>query len=103
MSEIRLCQKGRHKFICSVFLGLLVFFVSWSQSIGQITEAALKGTAVDIAGNAIVASAVTAQNEATSQIATTTTADNGDFVFASLPSGSYTIYMRVLGFKTYEL
>src|SRR5215204_7400164 len=69
----------------------------------QITETSLRGMVSDASGNVIVASAVVAQNEATAQISTTTTNENGEFVFPSLPSGSYTIYVRVPGFKTYEM
>ena len=69
----------------------------------QITETSLRGTVSDASGNVIVASAVVAQNEATAQISTATTGENGEFVFPSLPSGSYTIYVRVPGFKTYEM
>lgn len=69
----------------------------------QITETSLRGTVTDSTGNVIVASAVVAQNDATAQISTTTTNDNGEFVFPSLPSGSYKIFVRVPGFKTYEL
>ncbi|KAA6151663.1 carboxypeptidase regulatory-like domain-containing protein, partial [Escherichia coli] len=62
-----------------------------------------RGSVADGAGNVIVASAVVAQNEATAQVSTATTDESGDFVFPSLPSGSYTIFVRVPGFKTYEL
>ncbi len=68
----------------------------------QITETSLRGTVSDTTGNVIVASAVVAQNEATAQVLTTTTNENGEFVFPSLPSGSYTIFVRVPGFKTFE-
>lgn len=69
----------------------------------QITEATLKGSVKDSFDNPIVASAVIAQSDATSQIESTTTDENGSFVFASMPPGFYTIYVRVPGFKTYEL
>src|SRR5215213_7275206 len=69
----------------------------------QITETSLRGMVSDSSGNVIVASAVIAQNEATAQVSTATTNENGEFVFPSLPSGSYTIYVRVPGFKTYEM
>ena len=69
----------------------------------QITETSLRGSITDISGNVIVASAVVAQNTATAQISTTTTNDSGEFIFPSLPSGSYTVFVRVPGFKTYEL
>ncbi|MEP6902253.1 MAG: TonB-dependent receptor [Actinomycetota bacterium] len=68
----------------------------------QITETSLRGTVTDSTGNVIVASAIVAQNEATAQVSTATTNENGEFVFPSLPSGSYTIFVRVPGFKTFE-
>ncbi len=86
-----------------VLLILSFLFLTGSEINAQITETALRGNVSDSAGNLIVASAVVAQNDATAQISTTTTNDSGDFVFPSLPSGSYTIYVRVPGFKTYQL
>lgn len=69
----------------------------------QITESSLRGVVTDLNGNVVAASAVVAQNDATAQVKTTTTNENGEFAFASLPSGSYTVFVRVPGFKTYEL
>ncbi|NJM53288.1 MAG: carboxypeptidase regulatory-like domain-containing protein [Blastocatellia bacterium] len=69
----------------------------------QITESSLRGIVTDVNGNAVAASVVVAQNDATAQVKTTTTNENGEFVFATMPSGSYTIFVRVPGFKTYEL
>ena len=85
----------------NLFLLCLIF--SSVSATAQISETSLRGTVTDDAGNIIVASAVVAQNEATMQVTTTTTNSNGDFVFASLPPGNYTIFVRVPGFKTYEL
>jgi len=82
----------------------IIFMVApLSHFFGQITETSLKGTVSDVAGNVIVASAVVAQNEATSQVSTATTNENGEFVFPSLPSGNYTVFVRVPGFKTFQL
>src|SRR5215216_5292752 len=86
----------------SLFISAILFFNSFSGH-AQITETSLRGMVSDSSGNVIVASAVVAQNDATAQISTTTTNENGEFVFPSLPSGSYTIFVRVPGFKTYEL
>jgi len=86
----------------SLFISAFLFFNSFSGN-AQITETSLRGMVSDSSGNVIVASAVVAQNDATAQISTTTTNENGEFVFPSLPSGSYTIFVRVPGFKTYEL
>lgn len=72
-------------------------------AIGQITESSLRGNVTDSLGNVIAASAVVAQNNDTSQVKTATTNENGEFTFTSLPPGDYTIFVRVPGFKTYEL
>ncbi len=69
----------------------------------QITESSLRGVVTDVNGNIVASSAVVAQNDATAQIKTATTDENGEFFFASLPSGNYTVFVRVPGFKTYEL
>src|SRR5690349_9308678 len=87
---------GKISFVLPILLLALV-------SYGQITESSLRGTVTDVNGNVVAASAVVAQNDATAQVKTTTTNENGEFVFASLPSGSYTIFVRIPGFKTYEL
>jgi Carboxypeptidase regulatory-like domain/TonB dependent receptor len=82
---------------------LVFFLLSTIFVFGQITEATLKGSVADSLGNIIVASAIVAQSNTTGKVYTTTTTDNGEFVFASLPSGDYTVFVRVPGFKTYEL
>jgi hypothetical protein len=89
-------------FVRMLFI-LTFLFLNGTPVSAQITETSLRGMVSDASGNFIVASAVVAQNEATAQVTTTTTNENGEFVFPSLPSGSYTIYVRVPGFKTYEL
>ncbi|NOT49454.1 MAG: TonB-dependent receptor [Acidobacteria bacterium] len=86
--------------------GLLFFAILTFSHVAveaQITETSLKGTVSDSDGNVIVASTVVAQSEATAQISTTTTNSQGEFVFPSLPSGTYSVFVRVPGFKTYEL
>lgn len=86
-----------------LFVSLALCICFTLETVAQITETSLRGTIADSAGNVIVATAVVAQNEATAQVRTTTTNESGEFVFPSLPSGSYTIFVRIPGFKTYEL
>lgn len=81
----------------------IVFLFAQAVVFGQITEATLKGNVTDSLGNIIVASAVVAQSDATGKVYSTSTNDSGEFVFASLPSGSYTVFVRIPGFKTFEL
>ncbi|HWQ33638.1 MAG TPA: TonB-dependent receptor [Blastocatellia bacterium] len=77
---------------------LLISRPAWA----QFTEATLKGIVTDTAGNAVVASPVVAKNDETGQVRSATTDENGAFLLAALPPGSYTIYVRVAGFKTFE-
>jgi hypothetical protein len=83
-------------------LAFLLIFCSLAHR-AQITETSLRGLVTDGLGNAVAASAVVARNDSTAQVTTTTTGETGEFVFPSLPSGSYTLFVRVPGFKTYEL
>jgi Carboxypeptidase regulatory-like domain/TonB dependent receptor len=87
----------------SSFVVLFCLVVFNLASFAQITESTLKGNVTDSSGNVVASSAVVAQSNETAQVRTTTTNDNGEFVFASLPSGNYTVFVRVPGFKTYEL
>ncbi len=89
----------------NITLGKMLFVLPFlfTNLLAQITESSLRGLVTDSGGNVIASSVIVAQNEATAQIKTTTTNENGEFVFASLPSGSYTVFVRVPGFKTYEL
>jgi hypothetical protein len=87
----------------SALAGLLISaFLLPHAAFAQLTESTLKGVVKDSAGNVIAASPVVAKNESTGQVRSTATDDNGAFFMAALPSGSYTIYVRVPGFKTYE-
>ncbi|MBA3440850.1 MAG: carboxypeptidase regulatory-like domain-containing protein, partial [Pyrinomonadaceae bacterium] len=71
-------------------IGLLLFILIPHSVIGQITEAALKGTVLDAAGNVLAASPIVARNDDTGQTRNATTDNNGQFLLAGLPSGSYT-------------
>ncbi|HEV2765792.1 MAG TPA: TonB-dependent receptor [Pyrinomonadaceae bacterium] len=68
----------------------------------QITEATLKGQVLDANGNAVVSSVVTAEGEETGQSRHAATGGDGSFTIASLPPGSYTVTVRMQGFKTHE-
>ena len=68
----------------SLFISAILFFNSFSGN-AQITETSLRGMVSDSSGNVIVASAVVAQNDATAQISTTTTNENGEFAASQHP------------------
>lgn len=93
----------RHRFAFVCLLASIVFSSpSTPQINAQLTDAALRGTITDANGNAITASPLVAKNERTGQVRATTTDDNGAYLLAGLAPGTYTIYIRVAGFKTYE-
>ncbi|MEJ7709876.1 MAG: carboxypeptidase regulatory-like domain-containing protein [Pyrinomonadaceae bacterium] len=81
-------------------LALLMFLATPARP--QLTAAALRGNVTDANGNVVIASPVVAKNEETGQVRTTTTDDSGAFLLAGLSPGNYTVYVRVVGFKTYE-
>ena len=87
--------------ICLVtnLLGLL--FLSLS-AFAQLTESTLRGTVADTSGNYVVASPVVAKNNETGQTRSATTDDHGAFLLAGMAPGSYTVFVRVAGFKTFE-
>lgn len=83
-------------------ISLLLFILIPHTVSSQITEAALKGTVLDAAGNVLAASSIIARNDDTGQSRNATTDNSGSFLLAGLPSGSYTVSVRVAGFKTFE-
>lgn len=89
-------------FRLQTLIGLFLFLLLPHAAIGQITEAALKGMVLDAAGNVLAASSVVARNDDTGQTRSAATDDDGRFLLAGLPSGSYTVLVRVAGFKTFE-
>ncbi len=90
-------------FVFKAVLVAVLLIVGSVRLSAQITETSLKGTVTDTLGNVIAASAVVVRNDATGQLTTTTTDGDGEFTFPTLPSGAYTVFVRVPGFKTYEL
>lgn len=83
-------------------LGLLLFLLVPQTASGQITEAALRGVVADATGNVLVAAPIVARHDETGQSRTATTDGDGAFLLAGLSPGSYTVTVRLDGFKTYE-
>ncbi|MEJ7615393.1 MAG: TonB-dependent receptor [Pyrinomonadaceae bacterium] len=87
-----------HRVLPACALVLFLYVCAFS----QLTAAGLRGSVADANGNVVTASPVVAKNEETGLTRTTTTDDDGAFLLAGLAPGTYTIYVRVVGFKTYE-
>jgi carboxypeptidase family protein/TonB-dependent receptor-like protein len=85
------------KKVCAVAL-LIVFLVCSSSVMGQSTSS-IAGTVVDKSGAVIAGAKVSLKNEATGAVQETRTTNAGNYSFASLPPGSYTIIVEMQGFQ----
>ena len=85
-----------------LFASLVGLFILPLSVFAQLTEGTLRGTVADTTGNIVVASPVVAKNNETGQMRSTTTDNNGAFLLAGMAPGSYTVFVRVAGFKTFE-
>ena len=77
----------------------LLLALAAASSSGQSTEGEIVGTAHDAQGAVIAGAKVTAINQATGLVRVQTTADNGSFRFAALPTGSYSLSTEKEGFS----
>ena len=66
----------------------------------QFTTARLGGSVVDSSGSIIAGAAVVAEQEGTSYKRSETTNSSGEYVFPSLPVGTYRITVTKMGFQT---
>jgi hypothetical protein len=69
---------------------------------GQAVFGVIRGSVADSSGLPIAGVKVTALNQNTRELRSTTTDTQGDFVFPALIPGSYTVAVEVSGFKKYE-
>src|SRR5687768_4514300 len=81
------------------FLLLVAALPATPSALGQST-AVLQGTVSDAKGAVLPNATVTARNRGTSSQRTTQTDSEGNYQFAALPVGSYTVEVKVEGFKT---
>src|SRR5512142_2787339 len=63
----------------------------------------LSGSVVDESGGVIPGADVTVTNDASGTVRRTVTNADGFFAFAALPSGTYTVSIKIQGFNTYEV
>ncbi|MGC1359761.1 MAG: carboxypeptidase regulatory-like domain-containing protein, partial [Silvibacterium sp.] len=67
----------------------------------QFTTARLNGTVVDSSGSAVVGASVKVNQVGTGYTQSTASGASGEFLFPSLPVGSYQITVTMTGFNTY--
>jgi len=66
----------------------------------QTTLGRLGGAVLDNSGAVLPGATVTLTNENTNQVQTTVSSENGTYVFAQVPVGSYKVEIALQGFKT---
>src|SRR5918996_2277010 len=81
------------------FLLLVAALPATPSALGQST-AVLQGTVTDAKGAVLPNANVTARNRGTSSERTTQTDSEGNYQFAALPVGNYTVEVKANGFKT---
>jgi len=72
--------------------------VAW----GQSSTGTISGRVVDPSGAVVSGAEVRIQNEIQKDLRTFTTLESGDFVFANVQPGTYTLTVKTAGFKLYE-
>jgi hypothetical protein len=78
----------------------LIAVLSWGGSAqAQITTATIYGNVTDPSGAAVAGAEVTATNELTGGVVSSTTSEVGEFTLTFLPVGRYTIAVKAAGFK----
>ncbi|HEX8072615.1 MAG TPA: TonB-dependent receptor [Pyrinomonadaceae bacterium] len=80
---------------CLCLLGALLA----AAASAQVTTGDVIGRVVDAQGNLVPNAAVTARNLATGQARTATTNDEGSYVLAQLPAGTYDLSVEARGFS----
>src|SRR5262245_16685483 len=73
-----------------------------NQMIAQTVSGRISGTVVDGSGNAVVGATVTLINERTGDARTVVTSQAGDFSFAALQPGTYSIKVEQKGFTIFR-
>jgi len=79
---------------------MVVFALGIGTSYGQAISGELTGSVTDPSGAAVVGATVEASNAATGMKVSTTTKAQGTYRFVEMPVGTYTLTVRMSGFKT---
>jgi hypothetical protein len=83
------------------FSSLLVVIMWATTALAQYTTARLSGTVQDNAGAAVPGATVTVEQAGTSYTQTVKSGADGEYLFPSLPVGSYQLTVEMAGFRTY--
>src|SRR5215470_16998534 len=81
---------------------LAIVLVSATLAAGQSFQGGLRGAARDASGGVLPGVAFTLTNQATAVSRTTVSNDVGEYAFAAVTPGTYTLSATLQGFKTIE-
>src|SRR5512133_2120155 len=93
------CTRGNMKTRITIALtitALLLSLTSWA----QVSTSSITGQVVDSSGAVVAGAKVQAKNEGTAAVFEGVTTNTGNYTFASLPPGPYTITVSQKGFQT---
>jgi hypothetical protein len=88
----------RAKLLCGLFCAL----IACGSAVAQTVTGTISGTVLDTSGRAIAGATVTLINEQTNDTRTLVATETGDFSFAAIQPGTYTIKVEHQGFNTLQ-
>ena len=83
----------------TVFLCLLILGMAWAQNISS----SVKGVVADSSGAVVVGATCTLTNQASKQVATAISSNDGSFTFPNVLAGNYDLRIQAGGFKTFTI
>src|SRR5215467_12972343 len=85
--------------LCSMLASLLLALALPMQAFGQVDQGSISGTVKDTSGGSIAGANVTLTNQDTGVTQTMTTNSLGDYIFAPIKIGTYSITAEFKGFQ----
>jgi Carboxypeptidase regulatory-like domain/TonB-dependent Receptor Plug Domain len=85
----------------NLLCGLLCTLIAFNPSIAQTVTGTISGTVLDSSGQAIAGAKVTITNEQTGHTRTLAADESGDFSFAAMQPGVYTVRVEHQGFRSF--
>src|SRR4029450_924019 len=81
-------------------LSLILTLTCAAGAAAQTTLGRVGGSVLETSGAVLPGATITLTNENTNQVQTTVSSENGTYVFAQVPVGSYKVEIALQGFKT---
>jgi hypothetical protein len=89
--------------ICIYVISALQLLVGASALVAQVRTAAMVGTVRDATAGVLPSAVVTIENRGTHDIRTAPVTSSGEYVFADLPIGCYSLRVEAIGFRTFAV